>query len=143
MLSPISKVVVAYDGSEMSKKALERAIMLAKQDEKLVINVLTVAEVTPIIYYNSTLPSERNVNLEKAKKSMLEVEEKLKAIPNKTETYVIEGHPAQTIEEFAEQNNVDLIIMGSRGLSGLKEIFLGSVSHHVIQKAKSEVLVVK
>ena len=120
----------------MSKKALERAIMLAKLDEKLVINVLTVAEVT-------LLPLERNVNLEKAKESMLEVEEKLKAIPNKTETYVLEGHPAQTIEEFAEQNNVDLIIMGSRELSGLKEIFLGSVSYHVIHQAKSEVLIVK
>ncbi|MFJ8063889.1 universal stress protein [Psychrobacillus sp. NPDC096426] len=80
MLSPISKAVVAYDGSEMSKKALERAIMLAKLDKKLVINVLTVAEVT-------LLPLERNVKLEKAKESMLEVEEKLKAIPNKTETY--------------------------------------------------------
>ncbi|MFJ8063888.1 universal stress protein [Psychrobacillus sp. NPDC096426] len=56
---------------------------------------------------------------------------------------MIEGHPGQTIEEFAEQNNIDLIIMGSRGLSGLKEVFLGSVSHHVIQKVKSEVLIVK
>lgn len=147
MLRTISKVVVAYDGSELGKKALNRAITLAKRDEKIEINVITVIEQpTPVIYYGAY--SGKNIatpeaNIEKAKQVMQEVEEKLKAVSNKVETFIIEGHPAQAIEEFAENNNADLIIMGSRGLGGLKELFLGSVSHHVVQKASCEVIIVK
>ena len=143
MIAPISKVVVAYDGSEMSKKALDRAIMLAKQDNHVEIKVLSVVEITPVINNGTTLAA-RNTMVENAKQMMHEeVISKLKAIPNKTETYVIEGHPPQEIVEFAAENNADLIIMGSRGLSGLKEMFLGSVSHYIAQKTKADVLIVK
>lgn len=143
MLSPITKVVVAYDGSEMSKKALNRAILMAKRDKNVEIKVVSVVETTPVIYNGTTLAA-RNAKMENVKEMMhVEVDWKLKAIPNKSETYIIEGHPPQEIEEFAAKNNADLIIMGSRGLSGLKEMFLGSVSHYVVQKTKSEVLIVK
>ncbi len=140
----MSKIVVAYDGSELSKKALERAIYLAKQDEKVELNVIT-AILHPIasIYNYGAADAAHEANLEAAREMMKEVEETLKAIPNKTETYIVEGNPAQKIEEFAKNNNADLIIMGSRGLGGLKELFLGSVSHHVVQKASCEVIIVK
>lgn len=145
MLQAISKVVVAYDGSELSKKALERAIILAKQDEKMELNVVMAISrpVSTIYNYGAIGDTVQEANLEVAREMMKEVEEKLRAVPNKTETFIIEGNPAQKIEEFAENNHADLIIMGSRGLGGLKELFLGSVSHHVVQKAKCEVVIVK
>ena len=141
----MSKTVVAYDGSELSKKALERAINLAKQDRKMELNVITVIPtVVPAVYnYGASAVIGHEENLKKAKEMLFEVEGKLKEIPNKTETFIIEGNPAQAIEEFAENNHADLIVMGSRGLGGLKELFLGSVSHYVVQKAKCEVFIVK
>ena len=56
---------------------------------------------------------------------------------------MIQGAPAEVILEYAKQNGVDLIVIGSRGLGGIREFVLGSVSHNVVQHAKIPVLVVK
>jgi nucleotide-binding universal stress UspA family protein len=68
--------------------------------------------------------------------------EVLDELPNATHTFVKEGQPVRTILDFASQNDYDLIIIGSRGLSGVKE-FLGSVSHGVVQRSKIPVLIIK
>ena len=54
-----------------------------------------------------------------------------------------EGHPAQTIAEVANEEGYDMIVIGSRGLGGLKKLFLGSVSNAVLQEATTSVLIVK
>ncbi|OAH62365.1 phosphate starvation protein [Domibacillus aminovorans] len=143
MLTIMSKIVVAYDGSELGKKALARAINLAKQDEKIVLNVITVVDrpVAPVYY--GAADATHEANLEAAKEMMIEVEQELKAVPNETKTFIIEGNPAPVIVDFVQQSGADLIVMGSRGLSGLKEMFLGSVSHHVVQKVTCQVFIVK
>ena len=56
---------------------------------------------------------------------------------------VREGYPATAIEEEAERRDVDLIVMGTRGLSGLKHLLLGSIAERVVQKAHCAVLTVK
>ncbi len=53
------------------------------------------------------------------------------------------GNPAEEITHYAGKNGVDMIIMGTRGLSSLKEVFLGSVSHKVLQLSTCPVLLVK
>jgi len=53
------------------------------------------------------------------------------------------GRAADKIIETAKTQNVDLIVIGSRGLGGIKEIFLGSVSDRVADEAKCPVLIVK
>lgn len=54
----------------------------------------------------------------------------------------LKGDPAHQILEYAKEHEQDLIIMGSRGLSGIKEIMLGSVSHKVTQLSKCPVLII-
>lgn len=54
-----------------------------------------------------------------------------------------EGHPSHTISRIADEENYDMVIIGNRGIGGLKKIFLGSVSNAVIQETKASVLVVK
>ena len=49
--------------------------------------------------------------------------------------YVVEGNPVEEILAFVKKNNTDLIIIGNRSLGPIKEFILGSVSHHVVQKA--------
>lgn len=54
-----------------------------------------------------------------------------------------EGDAGKEIVKYCEEAGCDLIVMGSRGLSGLKEWWLGSVSHYVSQHTKRSVLIVK
>jgi len=149
MINICSRIVVPYDGSELSKKALETAVTFAKQDEKIELNVITVVDVSIARYYGANSHNIESVRkaeeaeFSAAKEALDILEESLKSIPNKTKTFTLKGSPAATIVDFIKENNIDLVVMGSRGLSGLKEMFLGSVSHNVVQKSPCPVFIVK
>lgn len=145
MLIDYSRIVVAYDDSELSKKALKMAMNLAKQDEVIQLYVVMVMQPEkPILYaYGYAVPSNNEAQQEQYNKIRVEVEQELAKIPNKTRTFLLDGDPGHMIIDFVNQNDGDLVVMGSRGLSGLKEIFLGSVSHYVVQKASCPVFIVK
>jgi nucleotide-binding universal stress UspA family protein len=53
------------------------------------------------------------------------------------------GDPANAIVRYAEENGVDLIVMGSRGLTEIEGLLLGSVTHHVLHRCKVPVLIVR
>ncbi|XRG79003.1 universal stress protein [Rossellomorea sp. GAMAL-10_SWC] len=140
MLTVCSKIVVPYDNSELGKKALVTAINIAKQDEEIELIVIMVVNIPyTVSYYRMMLEAE----ISAAQEILNEIEKKLNSLPNKTKSFVLEGNPTETIVNFVKQEDADLVVMGSRGLSGLKEIFLGSVSHYVLQKATCPVLIVK
>ncbi|MDQ6600540.1 universal stress protein [Bacillus salipaludis] len=145
MLTICSRIVVPYDQSELSKRALETAITMAKQDEKIEVNVVTVINTQTTIYNYVNFDSDpvRQAQLAEAKEMLNEVKEKLSELPNKVRTFIIEGSPAMSIVNFIVEENANLVVMGSRGLSGLKELFLGSVSHYVVQKSPCPVFIIK
>jgi nucleotide-binding universal stress UspA family protein len=146
MLTDYSRIVVAYDHSVLSKKALKMAMNLAKQDKIIELLVVTVMQpVRPLPYstYGYALALNRENQDEEIQSIRNEIEEELKSLPNKSKILLLEGLPGQIIVEFVKESDADLIVMGSRGLSGLKELFLGSVSHYVVQKAPCPVLIVK
>jgi nucleotide-binding universal stress UspA family protein len=58
-------------------------------------------------------------------------------------TGLLDGDPADEILHYAEGNGIDLIVTGSRGLSGLKSLFLGSLSHKLVENSKCPCLVIK
>ena len=58
-------------------------------------------------------------------------------------TAVLVGRPEHKIVEFANRHNVDLIVMGSRGLKGISRFVMGSVSRNVSERAKCTVMIVK
>ncbi|MDM5326679.1 universal stress protein [Neobacillus sp. CF12] len=143
MLTDYSRIVVAYDHSELSKKALNMALNLAKQDKQIQLNVVMVLQPTKPLPYAYGFVSYDDSQREELNTVRKEIEQDLTPLPNKTRTFLLEGNPGQMIVEFVKQNNADFVVMGSRGLSGLKELFLGSVSHYVVQKAPCPVLIVK
>jgi nucleotide-binding universal stress UspA family protein len=53
------------------------------------------------------------------------------------------GDPAYMIVKFAKSLNYDIIVIGARGQSGIKDIFLGSVSNYVLHKSSAPVVIVK
>ncbi|MFP3165232.1 MAG: universal stress protein, partial [Acidianus sp.] len=79
----------------------------------------------------------------RAKADIEEAKKKSKEGGVEAEGVILEGDPASAILEYANKNNVDLIVTGSRGLSTLKRVFLGSVSTRLVQEAKIPVMVVK
>lgn len=138
-----SKILVSYDDSKLSKLALAKAIELAELDSQTEIDVLNVVTVpTNQFIVGDVYREVRESTFKYGNDIVAKAESALADLPNRTHTFVEEGQPVRTILDFAESNGYDLIVIGSRGLSGVKE-FLGSVSHGVVQRSKLPVLIVK
>lgn len=138
-----SRILVAFDDSELAMKSLDKAIELAKTDSTIEVELLH-----SVLWPNNFNMSSKNThNIEDSfiadgRKVISKAEAKLAELPNITRSYVLVGTPTRAILDHARAHDCDLIIMGSRGLSGIKE-FLGSVSHYVIQNSTIPVLLVK
>jgi nucleotide-binding universal stress UspA family protein len=138
-----SKILVSYDDSDLSKKALQKAADLARIDESTELDVLNVVTVpTNQFIVGDVYREVRESTLKYGHEVVNRTNKVLDELPNATHTFVKEGQPVRTILDFASQDGYDLIIIGSRGLSGVKE-FLGSVSHGVVQRSKIPVLIIK
>jgi nucleotide-binding universal stress UspA family protein len=141
-MSDFEKILVPLDGSESSLHALEKAVQIAKKFDGRItlINIYSLSSfnVTPAQVFAYVL------EIRKSGESILaEGEKKVKAEGLQAETFLREGHIAEEILKMAREGNFDLIVMGARGLSKLKELFLGSVSHGVTMHAPCPVLIVK
>lgn len=142
------KILVPVDGSEGSWRALNTAIELG---EKFASDILVANVIQP--YNNAALlaipldhatVTQGNSELEKIGDKVLEMaEERLASYPGKKEFSLEVGHPSERIIALVKKADADAIVIGSRGLSGIAEFFLGSVSSKVSQYATVPVLIVK
>jgi nucleotide-binding universal stress UspA family protein len=80
---------------------------------------------------------------EKARQLLAPAKEKAEKQGVTVQTIVKEGDAVQEIVKTAKEENVELIVMGARGISKLKEILMGSVSHGVSRNAHCPVLIIK
>ena len=69
------------------------------------------------------------------------VEKTAKAAGLEAESIVLKGDPAERIVNFAEEQGVDMIVVGSHGIGGFERLVIGSVSEKVVRHAKIPVLV--
>ena len=144
------KILIPVDGSEPSNHALTYAIEQATQHDAELI-VMTVIEPTPsLLYGDDEFPGinieEYEDAMEKSHKQVLiQAEEKVRvAHPEmKIRSILSKGHVAMRIMEIAGKEDVDLIVMGSRGLSGLSGWVLGSTSRYVVEHCTKPILIVK
>jgi nucleotide-binding universal stress UspA family protein len=137
-----SNILVPYDGSELALKALDKSIGFAKLDPTVKITVLHVVTIQSMTVHTSLYIHLKIAKLENANETVKPVKVKLAKIPNPSEVLIREGSPSYVILQQAKETNCDLIIMGSRGLSGIKE-FLGSISHSITQQSSIPVLLMK
>ena len=138
-----TRILVAYDGSDLAKKSLEKAIEIAKINLSIEIRVLHVMTIPAQEVIISDAYQKMHDDISQCGLKVLSYAQSvLTSIPNKFECLQEEGSPAHVILDYTKNSNCDLIIMGSRGLSGFKE-FLGSVSHTVVQQSPVAVLLVK
>ena len=148
----IKKILVAHDGSENADKALEVGLDLADRysAEVIILSVSSsVSKFTPWISFPSVSQSTLNAYLkeieENQQKMLFSALKKAKETKPKirTSTKLVIGKPADMIVKTAKEDEFDLIVVGSRGLSGVNEFLLGSVSDRVADKATCPVLIVK
>jgi nucleotide-binding universal stress UspA family protein len=137
------KILVAYDGSEGSKKALDHALHLAKELGSQV-SALWVRGSLP--HYPETVDEVEeekdaaNSFLQKLTAELISIS-KEHGVEVFAESKV--GHPAKTIVDYAREQRFDLIVLGHRGHSGLWGGFLGHTTDKVSENAHCSVLIVR
>ncbi|TBL69946.1 universal stress protein [Paenibacillus thalictri] len=140
-----SKIVVAYDGSEISDKALDSAIKMAKLNHFAKLEIIHVINIPAFVMGEMVItpPVKDEIELfDYSEQVVGKIKTQIQDLSN-TNIEIRQGSPAKTILSFAEEKAADLIIIGSRGLNSFGEFVLGSVSHNVVQHAKIPVLVIK
>jgi nucleotide-binding universal stress UspA family protein len=144
-----SKILVAIDGSQSSMEAAEYAIEMAKKDGAKII-ALTVNRIALSSYGLATpegeikSPKEKEIILEsKTRLDILGQNATQNNVELKTELINSQMSIDGAIVEYAESEDVDLIIMGTRGRSGFKKLLLGSVASAVVTYSPCPVMIVK
>ncbi len=137
------QILIATDGSEYTKTAIDYGIDLAiNTGAKLyAIYVIdtgaygSIPESQPMEYAFSLLRQESDAAIKYVK-------DQAEADGLDVEGTIAEGHPADEIIKYAENNSIDLIVMGTLGKTGLDRFLLGSVADKVVRNSKIPVIVV-
>ena len=137
------KILVPLDGSKNSLRGLDMAIHLARQSQGTLV-ALTVKSV-PGIYALHPLGFLDFSSMKEVKKMLNEAKTRAAKKGIQLTTKAITGDPGYDIARFVNnpKNRIDMVVIGARGRSSAKEIFLGSVLNYVLHKSKKPVLVVK
>ena len=145
-----AKILAPLDGSEPSKRALKAALELASKwgSELLILSV--IPRISALLY---TGHCSMGMDLETYENELGHIYKKIvddameMVTANhpelKVSVSVLKGHVPSTILEISDHKDVDLIVMGSRGLSGIESWFLGSISKNVVEHCKKPKLIVK
>ena len=129
------------DGSDKSFKALDEAIYLARQCNGTITGLCVIPIYT--VNLGKLLTSLKNQSQKEARKFLAEAKKQCAQNGIVFSEKIIYGNQSWEITEFASYKKFDLIVIGSRGLSRTKEVFLGSVANNIVHKSKIPVLVVK
>ena len=137
----LSRILVAYDGSESSARAFPFALELAKRfgARLTVLAVAQLPEPAAMVESSAMLDAANEHFAHDFRR--LQSEARLEGV--ETATHVVVGHPAEQIVHRAAIDKSDLIVMGHRGHSAVKEWLLGSTSKRVITYAPCSVTVVR
>ena len=133
-----NRILCPVDFSEASNRALDLASKLAREaDAKLyIVHVEENAAVTHPGLFGGLPPA---ISSDKRRLN--------NTLPTATEVTfehdMLVGNPVDEIIEFAKQNHIDLIVMGSHGLTGVARVLLGSVAEAVVRKSPVPVLTLK
>lgn len=144
------KMVVPVDGSDTSWRALSQAVELGVKFAGSEVIVLTVIQpynnaAFLAVPLDHNVISQSNADMERIGNEVLKQAREIVGpnYPGKVSFEMEVGHPSERILAVTKESGADAIIIGSRGLSGIAEFFLGSVSSKISQYANVPVLIVK
>lgn len=148
----ISKILVPLDGSKHADKALDWALDVGEKycaSIKLLTVIPFLETFTTGAYsrpgkiplFGLTPEEMRELGENMLKEALNRAKRSNPSL--ELSILVLEGRPSDRIIETSKEGEYDLIVMGSRGIGGAKEFFLGSVSDRVACEAKTTVVIVK
>jgi nucleotide-binding universal stress UspA family protein len=138
------RVLIPYDGSERADEAIAYAASEHASDEIVLLHVLDFVEAGYNAPPDTVVPGYWEEWYEEAEANGRELlADAADAFDGEVETEVVVGRPARTILEYAEDEGVEAIVMGSHGRDGLSRILLGSVAETVVRRASVPVTVVR
>ncbi len=143
----VKKILIPTDGSELAERAIQPALDLAKHKNAEIISISVLAAPFESSCYTGTGAAEGAQIIEELKNDLAKesVERVVKATEDAgvaARSIVTSGSPADEIIKVAVKENVDLIVMSTKGATGTKRI-LGSVAASVISHAPCPVLTVR
>ena len=139
----LKKILIATDDSKTAEKAVDLGIEIAGLSGAKVYAVYVI-DTTP--YYSIPLDQVWSKEVYEqfeqiGREADSYVEKAAKTAGIEVESIVLKGDPAEMILNFAEEQNVDMIVVGSHGKGGFERLVIGSVSEKVVRHAKVPVLV--
>jgi len=140
----VKEILVATDGSQYTKNAIDYGIDLAKNlGAKLHAIYVVDTAAFASIPMDAAWESMYELLRQEGDEATRYVADKAEAEGLEVVRNTVEGHPADEIAKYAEKNRISLIVMGTLGKSGLDRFLLGSVAEKVVRTSKIPVLVVR
>lgn len=147
-MSQYKQILVPVDESPISYSAVEHALALAKSQDAHV-TIVSVVAIDPFVGvdFYAIAPAITEYFMQAEKSAQLRLEDIKQSFIRdgiEVDTRLVHGvSPTEGILQVADELNVDLIIMGSHGRTGLKKAMLGSVAQNILTQCPIPVLIVK
>lgn len=141
----MKKILVAIDGSENSKKALLKAkeVAVLKTSDVFILTVVENLKGNPYTVSQDYKNETTKTNIQYGEEILKDALEVFKDYPGVVKADYKVGDIADKIIEVVEEKEIDLIVMGRRGLGSFSRAFLGSISNKVLNNVHASVLIVK
>jgi nucleotide-binding universal stress UspA family protein len=146
----MKKMLIAYDGSEASKKAVDMACQCSDKEDEITLLTVVPAELAESSFTKMLLPTidlseivKSGSFKQKAMESLSKIEKEIKYNVSKVNIVVEAGDPADEILLSAKKHEADIIIVGYKGYGKEGRFLLGSVTDKVVRHATKSVLVVR
>lgn len=137
------RILLAVDGSEHSMRAAKEAGELARAMQSKTVRIVVAFESIPGYLGEPYRQQVIDARLRDANGILQNARRKVGKIPGEIQVEVIEGSPAEAIISVVQTRKSSVVVMGSRGLSTIAELVLGSTSHKVVSHAPCPVLIVR
>lgn len=136
------QILLAADGSENALRAAKEAVKIAKGNAQCKVTVIFIIDMVKVKTEVLHASSNESLYMERRQK-LVPIEQLLKEQQVSYKVEMIHGDPGPEIIKYANSQNIDLVIIGSRGLNSLQEMVLGSVSHKVMKRVQCPAMIVK
>ena len=137
------KILLAVDGSEHSLHAAREAGDLARAMKSEILRIVVAFDGIPGYLGEPNMEQAIEARMKAANAILQKAQDAVGKIPGEIHNELIEGSPAEAIINVAKTRDSTVIVMGSRGMSAIAELVLGSTSHKVVSHASCPVLVVR
>ena len=146
----MKKMLIAYDGSDASKKAVDMILKCSEKDDEVILLTVIPAELAEASFTKMLLPTIDLSSIvksgsfkEKAMESLKKVSKEIEYAVKKVDIVVESGDPADEILISAKKYDSDIILIGYKGYGKEGRFLLGSVTDKVVRHASVSVIVVR